>query len=142
MFDRHLELSTPALLFPAISLLMLAYTNRYVAISNLIRALHRQHLEAPSDSLVRQIESLRRRVLLIRNMQALGVLSMFLGVLAMAFVFMGRPEVATVCFLVSLGAMLASLMISLKEIQLSVRALGVVLEDIEGLERKRSRGGR
>lgn len=142
MFDARLELSTPALLFPAISLLMLAYTNRYVAISNLIRNLHRQHVEAPSDSLVRQIASLRRRVHLIRNMQTLGVLSMFLGVLAMALVFTGHREAATVSFLVSLGAMLSSLTLSLKEIQLSVRALSVVLEDIEGLERRPARGGR
>ena len=77
----EITLTTPALLFPAISLLLVAYTNRFNTISARIRALYSQYKQDPDDILVGQIESLRKRVYLIRNMQAFGVASLFSCVL-------------------------------------------------------------
>ena len=70
-----LELTTPALLFPAISLLLLAYTNRFLTLAALIRELHGRYPKGHEDTVLGQIINLRTRVRLIRAMQALGVVS-------------------------------------------------------------------
>ena len=43
----ELSINTPALLFPAITLLMLAYTNRFLALASLVRSLHDEYNQAP-----------------------------------------------------------------------------------------------
>ncbi|MCE2961270.1 MAG: DUF2721 domain-containing protein [Akkermansiaceae bacterium] len=78
----HLEISTPALLFPAISLLFLSYTNRFLHLSALIRKLHSDWLERKDSLLMRQIQNLRKRLVLIRGMQLLGALSLLLCVVS------------------------------------------------------------
>jgi hypothetical protein len=85
----EITLTTPALLFPAVSLLMLAYTNRFLALAALIRSLHSQHRDNPDNMIVEQIRNLRYRVTLIRNMQALGVSSLLGCVLCMFLLFQG-----------------------------------------------------
>lgn len=130
MIDRPVDLQTPALLFPAVSLLMLAYTNRYIAVSNLIRTLHERHCREPAEVITRQIASLRRRVRIIRNMQAAGVSSMLASVTAMLLVFLGRQAEATWLFGAALTLMTLSLFLSMREIGLSVRALDILLEDM------------
>ena len=128
----ELTLTTPALLFPAISLLLLAYTNRFLSVAALIRQLHTQY-KGDSDQLVLgQIENLRRRVLLIRNMQALGVGSLFLCVLCMLVLFAGYELAGKWTFGLSLACMLTSLGLSLREILISVEALKLALSDLEG----------
>lgn len=72
----ELTLTTPALLFSAISLLLLAYTNRFLAIAALVRGLRDKYLENPSGLLIGQIKNLRSRLSLIRNMQILGLSSL------------------------------------------------------------------
>ena len=67
-----ITLTTPALLFPTVSLLMLAYTNRFLTIATIIRNLHDRYRESQSDNLLGQIANLRYRVYLIRNMQIAG----------------------------------------------------------------------
>lgn len=126
-----LTLTTPALLFPTISLLLLAYTNRFLAIANVIRGLHARYLAEPSPNLLGQIESLRNRVGLIRNMQALGIGSLFLCVLTMMAIYIGLQDVAKVIFGVSLLLLLVSLGVSFREIQLSVNALSLQLRDLQ-----------
>ena len=85
----ELTLTTPALLFPAISLLLLAYTNRFLTLANLIRELHRSYKSNPEEIIFAQILNLRYRVKLIRNMQIFGVGSFFGCVLCM-FVHLRR----------------------------------------------------
>lgn len=126
----ELTLTTPALLFPTISLLLLAYTNRFLAIANVIRGLHARYESQPSDNVLGQIDSLRQRVKLIRNMQALGIGSLFLCVLSMIVVYVGWQEGAKVIFGVSLLLLLASLAFSFREIQLSVNALNLQLQTL------------
>ncbi|MCA2962034.1 MAG: DUF2721 domain-containing protein [Silvanigrellales bacterium] len=130
MIDRPVDLQTPALLFPAVSLLMLAYTNRYIAVSNLIRSLHDRHCREPSDVITRQIASLRLRVRIIRSMQAASVASMLASVISMLLMFLGRQAEATWLFGAALTLMTLSLFLSMREIGLSVRALDILLEDM------------
>ncbi len=134
-----LEFSTPALLFPAISLLMLAYTNRFLAIASLIRKLHEQYNKNENDnaSLAKQILNLRRRINMIRQMQTFGIICFILCVLTMYFIYLELAEVAHILFAISLIAFMISLVISFIEIQLSTKALEMELSDME----QKSKGG-
>jgi len=129
---NELTLTTPALLFPAISLLLLAYTNRFLAIAALIRQLHSQYNDHPDSRIKGQIENLRKRVILTRNMQSLGILSLFLCVLCMFLLFANEYELGKWVFGVSLLLLLASLGLSVREIQISINALSLQLSDMEG----------
>lgn len=124
-------LTTPALLFPAISLLLLAYTNRFLTLANLIRELHKSYKTNPEDIILAQISNLRYRVVLIRNMQAYGIASFFLCVLCMFVLFAGQILIGKIIFGVSLICLLVSLGISFREIQVSVDALNYRLSDLE-----------
>jgi len=128
----ELGLTTPALLFPAISLLLLAYTNRFLTLANLIRELHKSYKSNPEQIILAQISNLRYRVMLIRNMQVYGIVSFFLCVLCMFVLFAGQELLGKIIFGVSLIALMISLGISFREIQVSVDALNYRLSDLEG----------
>lgn len=135
IFTRmELSITTPALLFPAISLMMLAYTNRFLAIANLIRSLHAKYKQYPDEKhIITQIKSLRTRIRLIRSMQAFGVMSFLFCVICMFTIFKGWTDASFVVFGVSIVCFIISLVTSLVEITLSMRALEVELSDIEEL---------
>ena len=136
----ELELSTPALLFSAITLLMLAYTNRFLAIATLIRGLHKNYLKDPDkEIIVEQIHNLRRRLTLIKNMQLFGVFSFLLCVICMFLLFKGFTAAANFVFISSMLSLLISLGISLVEIQISTKALNLELLDMEGVFEKRKK---
>ena len=126
-----ITLTTPALLFPAISLLLVAYTNRFNTIGARIRTLHAQYKENPDDILSGQIENLRKRVYLIRNMQAFGVASLFSCVLCLFVVFAGKIFFGKMIFCISLILMMISLGLSFKEILISVHALNIELSNMQ-----------
>jgi hypothetical protein len=138
--------TTPALLFAAISLLLLAYTNRFLALASLIRDLHRRYHDTACDAIIlEQISNLRRRVVLIRSMQTLGIASLLLCVLCMFVLFAGQQLAGKSLFAISLVLMMSSLGVSLREIHISVGALDLELSDIEsspnsGLTRPEYRG--
>jgi hypothetical protein len=127
----EITLTTPALLFPAISLLLVAYTNRFLALGGRIRNLHALYNENPDDIIIGQIANLKKRVVLIRNMQALGVASLFSCVLCMFFLFADKPFVGKVIFGLSLILMLGSLSLSFREILISVQALNLELSNMQ-----------
>jgi hypothetical protein len=128
---NELSITTPAVLFPAISLLMLAYTNRYLAISNRIRTLHAQYSKEKSSIILQQIFLLKKRINLIRDMQLTGILSLFFAAFTMFLVFESITWLATYSFTISLVLLLGSLGMSAYEIILSNNALYVLLTDIE-----------
>ncbi len=126
-----INLTTPALLFPAVSLIMLAYTNRFLGLAKVIRNLRDRYDTKHDPVIQKQIESLRRRIILIRNMQALGASSLLGCMLCMLVLFVGWVEVGKVVFGVSLVLMAISLIISLREIHISVIALELNLSDMQ-----------
>jgi hypothetical protein len=132
----EITLNTPALLFPAITLLLLAYTNRFLAIANLIRKLHDEYTSGKKEkNLLKQLHNLRQRISYIRLMQGLGVFS-FLGcVVCMYSIYKGWGRIPEYSFATSLLSLLASLLLSLLEIILSTKALELELSDIEELEK-------
>ncbi len=127
----ELELTTPALLFSTTSLLMLAYTNRFLAIARLIRELHTDFMETHDENDLLQLKSLRIRLALIRNMQLLGVLSLLLSVICMFLLFANHGVIAKYIFAGSLVLMALSLVISVVEIFQSITAINVQLKNIE-----------
>ena len=127
----EITLTTPALLFSAISLIMLAYTNRFMSYATLIRTLHEKFKANPNEVLLGQIANLRKRLYLTKYMQILGVSSLFLCVLTMFLIFVGSEMLAVWIFGVALVMLIASLGVSILEIQISVHALDLHLGDME-----------
>jgi hypothetical protein len=136
-FFMDINLTTPALLFPAISLLLLAFTNRFLALANLIRQLHANYKTDPDELLFGQIANLRYRINLIRDMQAFGVSSLLLCVFSMFALFLGWAVIGKWIFAASLVLMAVSLAISIREIQISVGALDLHLKDLEKMEQSK-----
>ncbi|MCW3107109.1 MAG: family cellulose-binding protein [Segetibacter sp.] len=127
--------NTPALLFPAISLVMLAYTNRFIALANLVRTLYAEYLKSEKQSILfGQIKNLRYRLRLIKNMQALGILSFLSCIICMYCIYLDNKTGADILFALSLVFFLWSLVLSLIEIQLSTKALELQLGDMEDLK--------
>ena len=132
----EITFNTPALLFPAISLLLLAYTNRFLALANLVRRLHDEYKSGEKSSgIIYQIQSLRRRLILVRYMQGLGVFSFVCCVVTMYSIYSEWQGAAKYIFAVSLLSLLTSLIISLIEIAQSTKAIEVELSDIEELQK-------
>lgn len=131
---NELTLTTPALLFSAISLIMLAYTNRFLAYAQLVRNLHARYLERKDRVLLWQIRNLRKRLTLTRAMQVFGISSLLLCVGTMFLVYVGWQTFAEVVFGVALLLLIASLALLIWEIQISTRALDLHLGDMEGEE--------
>ncbi|MFN8290024.1 MAG: DUF2721 domain-containing protein [Chitinophagaceae bacterium] len=132
----EISFNTPALLFPAITLLLLAYTNRFLAIANLIRKLHDEYVSGKKrPELLAQLHNLKKRINYIRQMQAMGVFSFLCCVICMFSIYKGWSKAAEYVFAISLLSLLASLIISLVEIFLSTKALELELSDIEELEK-------
>jgi len=127
----EISLTTPALLFPAISLLLLAYTNRFLALASLIRNLHGKYMSEKDVKIKAQISNLKKRVVLIRNMQLLGISSLFFCVVSMFTIFQEYQMAGSIIFGFSLVLLMISLLLSIIEIQISVKALNIQMGDIE-----------
>lgn len=126
-----LSLETPALLFSATSLILLAYTNRFLTIAQIIRNLKRNYEQEHSKSILLEIKNLNLRLTLIRYMQLFGVLCLFISVFAMLMLFLDQQLIGIYLFGLSLLCLLVSLALSFWEISISVKALRIHLEDLK-----------
>lgn len=127
----QMDLTTPGLLFPAISLLLLAYTNRFVVLANVIRQLSALKDEETRDLAHRQIQNLRRRLMIIRLMQLFGVLSFVLCTVSMFALFIEWGQLGEMLFGISLLLLVTSLLFSLYEVQISTQAINIELERLD-----------
>ena len=128
---EELSLTTPALLFSAVSLILLAYTNRFLSYAQLVRTLKEQHLQHPSKVTRAQIDNLRRRLHLTRTMQLLGVTSLFLCVVTMFLIYVGLMLLSAYVFGAALLLLAGPLGVARWAIQIPVRALEIPLQDME-----------
>ena len=132
-----IDINTPALLFPAITLLMLAYTNRFLSLASLVRKLHDEyHRGEKEKNILAQIKNIRTRLNLIRYMQGLGVVSFLCCVLCMYVIFRSWMVLAHWIFAASLIFLLLSIILSLLEINKSTKAIELELSDIEELNKE------
>jgi Protein of unknown function (DUF2721) len=130
-----LSLETPALLFSATSLILLAYTNRFLTIAQIVRSLKKNYEDNHNKSILLEIKNLNLRLTLIRYMQLFGVMCLFLSVFAMLLLYVSQETIGIYIFGASLLCLLISLGISFWEISISVNALRVHLKDLsEDLE--------
>jgi len=126
-----MNLTTPALLFPAISLLLVAFTNRFLVTAQLIRQLHAKYETGAKDVVLRQISNLRTRIMLIRRMQVMGVSAFILCALSMFLIFIDLQMIAQVVFGSSIFLLVMALLVSLYEISISTKAIEIEIEDME-----------
>ena len=129
-----IEINTPAILFPAISLLMLAYTNRYLALASLIRKLHSDYVAGHEPAVRAQIENLRFRMRLIRQMQLLGMISLLFCLCSVILLLAGLAKSGVGVFAVALLFMTGSIVQCIREILLSGGALDILLRQMEDAE--------
>ncbi len=130
-----ITINTPALFFPAISLIMLAYTNRFLGLASVIRNLHSQYLQnGKKEAIHGQIKTLKYRLKLIKNMQAFGVLSFLSCIASMYFIYIDSMTWANLLFGAAMIAFTISLIISLVEIQQSTKALELEISDMNNME--------
>lgn len=127
----ELSLTTPALLFPAISLLLLAYTNRFLTLAGLIRDLYKNYQVNKDQAIKEQISNLQKRVYLIKNMQLSGIISLLFCVASMFALYENWYTLGSVVFGLALVLLMISLIQSIIEIQISVKALNIQLSDME-----------
>ncbi|MCC8198681.1 MAG: DUF2721 domain-containing protein [Tannerellaceae bacterium] len=125
-----LDLTTPSLLFSAISLILLAYTNRFVSYAGVVRALKESHQKNPDPRNLQQISNLRTRLYLICSMQILGIMSLLFCVISMFFIYISWQIPAAWIFGMALVLLAASLCVCIWEINISVKALEIHLQDI------------
>ncbi len=128
---EELTLTTPALLFSAVSLILLAYTNRFLAYAQVVRNLHADFKKNPNSVLFGQIQNLRKRLRLTQFMQVLGISSLLLCVFCMFLIYVHLNILAEIIFAIALVLLILSLAISIREIQISVKALDIHLNDME-----------
>lgn len=126
-----MTLTTPALLFPAISLLLLAYTNRFLVLAQLIRELNGANKKEMRQIITRQISNLKKRLILIQLMQSFGCFSFLLCTFSMFALFLEYELIGKYMFGVSLVLLSLSLLFSLYEVIISTTAINVELESME-----------
>ena len=128
---EQLTLTTPALLFSAISLIMLAYTNRFLAYASVIRDLHAKYIKKKNTVLMAQIKNIKQRLYLTRSMQIFGISSLLLCVVTMFLIYIQQNTIAIWAFGLALVLLIISLSLLIIEIQISVKALEHHISDIE-----------
>ena len=128
---QELTLTTPSLLFSAVSLILLAYTNRFLSYAQLIRNLKDRYMEDKSVMTKAQIENLRKRVKLTKRMQVFGVISLLLCVATMFLIYIGYQTISAYVFGIALIFLIISLAFSVKEMLISSKALEIYLSDME-----------
>ena len=126
-----IDISTPAIVFPALSVLMLAYTNRFIAISKRVRSLHEEYLSESSQVIYRQISVMHKRLNYIRNMQILAIFGFLINVISIFLILLNIEVIATYMFATSLIFIAASLGVAMLEIYHSVNALSLQLDEDE-----------
>lgn len=130
-----LDLTTPSLLFSAISLILLAYTNRFLAYTNVVRSLKDKYQQSGNPQDIEQIKNLRKRLSLTQSMQILGIASLLLCVVAMFSIYINLPELAIYLFGSALVLLAASLGVCIWEINISVKALDIHLKDMSSKQK-------
>lgn len=131
-----IDITTPAILFSTISLIHVAYTNRFVAISNLIRNLKLRYADSHDNYIIDQINNLRKRLYFIRNMQFYGIISLISCIMSIAFIFFQENLVGILFFGFALFTLFISILLAAVEIWISVEALNIELNSIEEIKNK------
>lgn len=132
---EKLTLITPTFLFSAISLILLAYTNRFLSYAQLVRTLKDRYMEDHSALTHAQIMNLRKRLYLTKYMQLFGVASLLLCVATMFLIYIGMQVISAYVFGIAILLLIISLSLSVWEIQISAKSLEIYLSDMEKIKK-------
>ena len=126
----------PALLFPAIPLMMISFGNRYTSLATLIRKIHDKLITTKSSELVidhyfDQIKILTRRLTLVRSVQTLSGISFLFNLLTIFTNYINIEVLALNFFGLSVLVFSIAIILFIYEIQLSTKALSKHLEDLK-----------
>jgi len=132
---QELTLITPTFLFSAISLILLAFTNRFLSYAQLVRTLKDRYMDDHSAITRAQIMNLRKRLYLTKNMQLFGVASLLMCVVTMFLIYIGYQTISVYVFGFAILSLIISLSLSVWEIQISANSLKIYLSDMENKER-------
>ena len=128
---EQMTFSTPAILFSTVSLLFIAFTNRYIAISGLVRDLHADFSKDKTRDIIAQIKNLRVRLKLIQTMQTFSIISLLFSSASMFLIFFDYQSAAKTLFGLGLVAQFIALSLSAWEVSISTKALNIELSDME-----------
>jgi hypothetical protein len=131
-----INITTPAILFSTISMVHIAYTNRFIAISNLIRGLKDRYTDTHDENIIHQINKLRKRLYMIRNMQLYGIISLLLSIVSIILMYMKYQVLGEVSFGLGLLFLFISVLLAGREIWVSVNALDIELNSMEEIKQK------
>lgn len=130
MGDLSLTLTAVGLLFPTISVVLLAQTNRFMSLASVARDLVARYRIDPDPTVRDQVLSLQQRIWLVRWTQGAGVLALLINSSSAFSLFLGGLATARCLFVMAMCCMVVGLLISLREIQLSVRAIDIELDTL------------
>jgi sterol desaturase/sphingolipid hydroxylase (fatty acid hydroxylase superfamily) len=136
-----ISINTPALLFPTVSLLYIGYTNRFMSIASLVRGLKEKFLATHDEDLLKQIANLRRRIVLIRNMQLMGIAALIVNVFSIVALYLRYQNTGEMLFFVSLILLILSMIAAIREVFISVDALNIELSSVEELKEELAEKG-
>lgn len=135
---NELNLTTPSLLFSAISLILLAYTNRFLSYASVVRSLNEKYQENPDKdpTTLNQIRNFVLRLRLIRAMQTLGAGSLIFCLAAMFLYFINLTLPAEIFFGIGMIMLACSLGLCIWEVQISTEAISLHLQNIRRRQRE------
>ena len=126
----------PALLFPAIPLMMISFGNRYTSLASLIRKIHdlivlNKHSKKTAGHYLDQITILTKRLKLVRAIQTLSGLSFLSNLFSIFASYLEEYQLALNSFGLGVLIFAIAILMFIYEIQLSTRALSKHLEDLK-----------
>ncbi len=135
-----IPITTPALLFPAIAILMLGYVNRYIGAASVIRAITKDYSTGHRRvQVVEQLQIMQKRIGLFRYMLEIGAFALAMACLSMFLIFVDKQQAGNLVFGLSLVAMITSTLVSFYETVLSNQSLNIEINDVYQKEANKSK---
>ena len=132
-----LDLTTAALMFPAIPFLMLTFGTRFTVVSELIRKIHDEYAseinldDVRTKRMLGEISTLKKRLLMIQINQTLTSLSFFVNLLTIFALFMGHQNLSKLLFGIVLILLMLAIILFIVEIGIATKSLNLHLEDLD-----------
>ena len=129
----NIDYTVTALMFPAIPLLMVVYSNRFHTLSRLIRELHDEHVyekHIPAEW-KKQFINLSRRISILRWTIMFAAFGFLFNMLTVFALYLNELFLARVIFGSCCLSMIISIIFFIREIQISTNALNLHMSDMD-----------
>ena len=132
-----LDLTTAALVLPAIPFLMLTFGTRFTVVTELIRKIHDEYAanidldDVRAKRMLGEISTLKKRLLMIQVNQTLASLSFFVNLSTVFSLYMGNQYLAKLLFGIVLGLLMLAIILFIIEIGIATKSLNLHLSDLD-----------